>query len=542
MCAGRVQTRPNLKIQEGCGNRCTFCVIPWTRGPSKSLPAASVMRQVEGFVAAGGKELVLSGINLGRWGRDLPARSAQTLGRAGPHDSGAHALPRLRLSSIEPMDWDDELIGLMRDSAAARGWPATPICRCSPVPMRCCAACTGVTGPGTTRRRLRALRRAAGPDLTLGADVMVGFPGETDSEFEETARLHARAALRLSAPVSVFAAAGNARLGNARCVAGPAGRRRGAHGRASRPGSRKNPHPPPPLHRPDLAAITLHTPAAIGRAGRTAALTENFLPVELDGRLPANRLLRVRVTGLNAEADAAQANPLPRKPFVHRSPKPMLYSGCAREARGRETTLPRPARQRHFWRSTIAFDKRSAKSFIRINDRIRAREIRVIDENGEQLGILPPFEALKIARERGLDLVEVSPTAVPLCAAFRTTAAFSTRRKRASAPPARSKGHHRQGSQVLRHRGRARLPDQEEPGRPLPQRRRQGEGEPALPRAPDGAPRAGLQDHQPADPGHRRRRHCRVHAAHGRDDSARHSGAVKKAGRPKPKPAAAAQA
>src|SRR5580658_11350219 len=58
------------------------------------------------------------------------------------------------------------------------------------------------------------------------------------------------------------------------------------------------------------------------------------------------------------------------------------------------------------WRSTIAFDKRSAKSFIRINERIRAREIRVIDENGEQLGILPPFEALKIARERGLDLVE----------------------------------------------------------------------------------------------------------------------------------------
>ena len=60
-----------------------------------------------------------------------------------------------------------------------------------------------------------------------------------------------------------------------------------------------------------------------------------------------------------------------------------------------------------------ALDKRSAKSFIRINDRIRAREIRVIDENGEQLGILAPFEALKIARERGLDLVEVSPTAVP---------------------------------------------------------------------------------------------------------------------------------
>src|SRR5271154_4034781 len=58
-------------------------------------------------------------------------------------------------------------------------------------------------------------------------------------------------------------------------------------------------------------------------------------------------------------------------------------------------------------------DKRSAKSFIRINEKIRAREVRVIDEAGNQLGILPPFEALKIARERGLDLVEVSPSAVP---------------------------------------------------------------------------------------------------------------------------------
>ena len=64
-------------------------------------------------------------------------------------------------------------------------------------------------------------------------------------------------------------------------------------------------------------------------------------------------------------------------------------------------------------RRTIALDKRSAKSFIRINEKIRAREIRVIDENGEQMGVLPPFEALKIARERGLDLVEVSPNAIP---------------------------------------------------------------------------------------------------------------------------------
>src|SRR5689334_11302651 len=89
----------------------------------------------------------------------------------------------------------------------------------------------------------------------------------------------------------------------------------------------------------------------------------------------------------------------------------MLYSGCVAVAASNRDAPEGGGDD--IWRSTIALDKRSAKSFIRINDRIRAREIRVIDENGEQLGILPPFEALKIARERGLDLVEVSPNAVP---------------------------------------------------------------------------------------------------------------------------------
>ncbi len=84
------QTRPNLKIQEGCGNRCTFCVIPQTRGSSRSLPAASVLKQVEGFVAAGGNELVLSGINLGRWGRDF----VQSRGAA--IESYAQSLSRVR--------------------------------------------------------------------------------------------------------------------------------------------------------------------------------------------------------------------------------------------------------------------------------------------------------------------------------------------------------------------------------------------------------------------------------------------------------------
>ena len=89
----------------------------------------------------------------------------------------------------------------------------------------------------------------------------------------------------------------------------------------------------------------------------------------------------------------------------------MLYSVCVLCSHGFRPRLG--SGRGDTWRRTIALDKRSAKSFIRINEKIRAREIRVIDENGEQLGILPPFEALRIARERSLDLVEVSPSAVP---------------------------------------------------------------------------------------------------------------------------------
>ena len=185
------QTRPNLKIQEGCGNRCTFCVIPFTRGPSKSLPHAVVLLQVEGFVAAGGNELVLSGINLGRWGRDLsdsedaPPRTLAGLVRKIFEQT---TLPRLRLSSIEPMDWDAELIGLMAEFGGTR------MARHAHLPLQ--------SGSDAVLRRMHrryrpwhyaekvaALVRACGPVLTLGADVMVGFPGESDAEFEETVAL-----------------------------------------------------------------------------------------------------------------------------------------------------------------------------------------------------------------------------------------------------------------------------------------------------------------------------------------------------------------
>ena len=67
--AGNERTRPNLKVQDGCDNRCSFCVIPYVRGQSRSLPLAEVIREVEALVSAGYREVVISGINLGRWGK-----------------------------------------------------------------------------------------------------------------------------------------------------------------------------------------------------------------------------------------------------------------------------------------------------------------------------------------------------------------------------------------------------------------------------------------------------------------------------------------
>jgi threonylcarbamoyladenosine tRNA methylthiotransferase MtaB len=302
------QTRPNLKIQEGCGNRCAFCVIPQTRGSTRSLPGAAILRQVQGFVSAGGNELVLSGINLGRWGQDLSVPAGangewpvpRTLAALVRQIFRESALPRLRLSSIEPMDWNPELIALMAEFGGSR------LARHAHMPLQ--------SGSDAVLRRMyrryrpwhyeekvQALLRAVGPELTLGADVMVGFPGETDAEFQETVAFIRRLpfgylhlfpfsprpgtrAWALHAQQPVPAVVVDERMAALRTLAAEKGQ---AHRGC--------------FVRRQVEAITLHTPPDLASLGRTSALTENFLPVEINGQMPANRLVRVRVTGLNAQ-------------------------------------------------------------------------------------------------------------------------------------------------------------------------------------------------------------------------------------------------
>jgi threonylcarbamoyladenosine tRNA methylthiotransferase MtaB len=173
------RTRPNLKIQDGCNNRCSFCIIPFVRGRSRSAPASQVVEQVRNL-ARRYREVVLSGINLGRWGREPGSdmRLTDLIGRL----LAETGVERLRLSSVEPMDFSDALLDLMAS--------APRIAKHVHAPLQ--------SGSDRTLRRMhrkyrprhyadRVLKaRGLMPDAAIGADVMVGFPGETEADFEES--------------------------------------------------------------------------------------------------------------------------------------------------------------------------------------------------------------------------------------------------------------------------------------------------------------------------------------------------------------------
>jgi threonylcarbamoyladenosine tRNA methylthiotransferase MtaB len=177
------RTRPNLKVQDGCDNRCSFCVIPYVRGQSRSLKLEKVLAEVNALVALGYREVVISGINLGRWGRDFePTMHFETLVRAILSDTD---LERLRLSSIEPMDWSEELIDLVGSSPRIAKHAHVPMQSGSDRVLR---SMHRKYRPWHYSERIRRIRQAM-PDAAIGADVMVGFPGESNADFEQTRRM-----------------------------------------------------------------------------------------------------------------------------------------------------------------------------------------------------------------------------------------------------------------------------------------------------------------------------------------------------------------
>ena len=300
------QTRPNLKIQDGCGHRCSFCIIPVTRGPSRSVPLAECLRAVEEFVAAGGKELVLSGINLGRWGRDLsPMARFEDLVVA---ILDRTVLPRLRISSVEPMDWSSELIGLFRQYGEDSGH-GPRLARHAHLPLQ--SGCDPILR--AMHRRYRPWHYAAKveeihasrPQAAIGADVMIGFPGETDARFKETHDFIERLPFTYLHVFPFSARPGTPafQMHKDTPVHGEAVNDRKAALRSLI--SAKNEAFRKRFLGSELPVVTL-----VGSDSQTTdALSDNFVKVSVNGRYPHNKLLRVRVAKLTAEGLSGEAIP-----------------------------------------------------------------------------------------------------------------------------------------------------------------------------------------------------------------------------------------
>ena len=174
---GSGRTRFFLKVQDGCANRCAYCVVPLVRGRPRSVPLAALLEEAQRRVAAGYPELVLTGINLGAW-RDgsagLPRLVAALLATPG--------LGRLRLSSIEATDVTPALIEVLDSSAAAGRHLHLPLQSGDDAVL----AAMGRRYTSEEFAQAAALARAALPGLNLTTDVIAGFPGEDESAFRRT--------------------------------------------------------------------------------------------------------------------------------------------------------------------------------------------------------------------------------------------------------------------------------------------------------------------------------------------------------------------
>ena len=173
-------TRPTLKIQDGCNNRCAFCVIPFVRGKSRSLSPETVIDEVRRLSESGYKEIVLSGINLGAWGRDLsPRRDFLDLLRQILDQT---PVERLRLSSIEPLDVTRDLVALFASTDRLAEHFHMPLQSGSDHIL---AAMHRWYRSEHYSRRIEFIREQL-PHAAIGADIIAGFPGEREDDHAAT--------------------------------------------------------------------------------------------------------------------------------------------------------------------------------------------------------------------------------------------------------------------------------------------------------------------------------------------------------------------
>jgi threonylcarbamoyladenosine tRNA methylthiotransferase MtaB len=274
--AGADRARPNLKIQDGCHNRCSFCVIPFVRGGNRFSPADQVVGQVRAM-ADRYREVVLTGINLGRWGREAGSnlRLKDLLRRL----LAETAVDRLRISSVEPMDFSDDLLELMAESPRIAQHVHAPLQSGSDTILR---RMHRKYRPRHYADRVEKASRLM-PDAAIGADVMTGFPGETDALFEESRRFIESMPFTY---LHVFTY--SERPGTKAVTLGgavPIEVRRERNRILRELGEAKNRSFRERMTGRTLSAVTLEQPRV--------ALTTNFLRVELDRDVAANQMVDV---------------------------------------------------------------------------------------------------------------------------------------------------------------------------------------------------------------------------------------------------------
>lgn len=174
------RTRPFLKIQDGCDAFCAYCIIPYTRGRSRSLKPEIVIKRIRNLKEQGYAEVVLCGINIGRYGQDLTP--ATSLSRLMQSIDSPQAVKRLRVSSIEPTELSEEVIGQMANSQR--------ICSHLHIPLQSGddEVLKSMNRPYTSKSYIDLVHHIVRvmPDVAIGVDVLVGFPGESERAFENT--------------------------------------------------------------------------------------------------------------------------------------------------------------------------------------------------------------------------------------------------------------------------------------------------------------------------------------------------------------------
>jgi threonylcarbamoyladenosine tRNA methylthiotransferase MtaB len=292
-------TRPTLKIQDCCNSRCSYCVIPFVRGKSRSLPAATAIEQINQLTASGVQEIVLSGINLGTYGRDLTPRiSFEDLLRRILSET---PVARLRVSSIEPMDVTGDLIDFFaaNDRMAAHfHMPLQSGCN------RILRAMHRWYRTEHYARRVDLIRERL-PHAAIGADVIAGFPGETDEEHAETLAFIENLPFTYLHVFSYSSRPGTAAEKLCGHLAPAVVKNRASELRALGEGKAST-FRSQQLGR-ELVVLTLRSENDRIGGNPTPSLSSNYLRVKVRGAWPANHWLNVRTMAVEENGVLAEA-------------------------------------------------------------------------------------------------------------------------------------------------------------------------------------------------------------------------------------------